>query len=324
MKPFLNTTLILTVCFLFGCTPKEQTVRFLLFSDLHADSIADGRERLQTILQAGADQQVDFFVDLGDFAQPSSANEPLREMIAQASAPVYHAIGSQDLTKADKKEFAAFYGLPASHYYFDKGPFRFVVLDSNFFLDAEGNEQTYDHGNFDVAEIRHGRFSSEQQEWLTELLKNKKPIYVILSHAPINDRISTPNKNRDLHQIIKEAMNSGTRIAAVMAGYNHSDNYQVIDRINYYQLNSASYFWTGNDFINNKRYQNSDNNDPELPNQISYDTTLYALVEINSQGTITIKGMQGEFADPDTDLEQLRKRYPFPISSSIKDRELTY
>ncbi|MDH6313328.1 Icc protein [Parabacteroides sp. PFB2-10] len=321
MKRFVYTTLTLTLCLLFGCTPEEQTVRFLLFSDLHADSIADGSERLQTILRAGADRQVDFFVDLGDIAQPSPANEPLREMLINASAPVYHAIGSQDLQKASKQEFTAFYGLKASHYYFDKGPFRFVVLDSNFFLDEEGNEQAYDHGNFDVPELRHGHFSQEQHEWLTEVLKNKKPIYVILSHAPINDRISTPNKNRDLHRIIKEAMNSGTRIAAVMAGYNHSDNYQVIDRINYWQANSASYFWTGNDFVNRRSGREPL---PEWPEQISYDTTLYAIIEINSQGTITIKGMQGGFVDPTIDREQLQKRYPFPISSSIKDRELTY
>lgn len=325
MKQLVYTLLLLTAAFLFSCQPKEQAVKFLLFTDLHHDLIPDGKERLQTIIEAAEQHNVEFMVELGDLAFAIPQNEPFRQMFDNTTIPTYHVIGNHDVDKTSKQEYVEFFQLPAAHYYFDKGPFRFVVLDSNFFIDEAGNETPYDHGNYYVKGERRDRFSEEQHRWLEDLLKNKKPIYVILSHAPINDRIAVPGKNRSMHQVIKDAMVSGTRIAAVIAGHNHSDNYQVIDRINYWQVNSASYFWAGNDFYNKERYpEEMYEKYPNLPYMVPYDTTLYAIVEIDSKGTITVKGVQGNYVKPDPDPALLKKKIDYPVSASMKDRELTF
>ena len=47
-------------------------VRFLVFTDLHADAYADAKERLEQIIQSAKKHEVDFIVSIGDLCYPTN------------------------------------------------------------------------------------------------------------------------------------------------------------------------------------------------------------------------------------------------------------
>ncbi len=321
MKKSILLCCILFLC--FSCQTHEEKVRFLVFTDLHHDLIPDAKERLQVIIEQAEKNQVDFIMDIGDFAFALPENQPIKDIVNATSLEMYHVIGNHDADKTSKQEYIDYWGLPSGHYYVDKGKFRFIILDSNFFIDKEGNEHPYDHANYFGEGLLRERFSKEQHGWLKNLL-NTDQICVIFSHGPINDGYKEVIDNKSIHEIIIDARKKGTRIAAAFAGHIHSDNYHVIDDINYLQVNSASYIWGGERFLNTERYTEELNNKyPALKYTIPYESALYAIVEIDSSGKITITGSKSKYLEPAPD-EDLLKTQPYPCSAEIRDREISF
>lgn len=320
MKKILVSLFLLSI---FGLQAQEK-IKFLLFTDLHHDLVHDSEERLKTIISRAEAEQVDCILNLGDLAFALPGNLVIKEILNATSIPKYHVIGNHDVDKTSKQEFVDFFELPAAHYSFDRGIFRFVVLDSNFIIDEEGNEQHYDHANYYIDNRKRERYSREQHQWLEELLTDPSRIYVILSHGPVNDKVTEIDKNAEIHTIIRDAHKKGIKIAAVFGGHNHSDNYHVIDGINYIQINSASYFYGGEKFSNTDRFS------PEIYKKypiykysIPYDRPLYAIIEMDNSGKLSIKGTKGEFVKPDPD-EDLLKELPYPCTPVIVDRIISY
>lgn len=308
---------------LLGATAQER-VKFVVFADLHYDLMPDGGRRLADILGAAAKQQADFVVDLGDFVPASARYDSVRRQVANAAVPVYHTLGNHDLDLTDKQTYAAYWGMPAPYYYFDRGKFRFIVLDSNFFVDKDGQTKPYDRHNYGrVGEEARNRYGEEQLGWLEKLLADTTRICVLFSHAPVNDGYAEVVQNRAVHQLLTNARNRGTRVAMVFGGHIHSDNYHCIDGIHYLQVNGASYIWGGSKFTTTARYPDAVHRAyPSLKYVIPYDRALFATVELDDKGKIRIKGTKGRYVKPEPDKALLKtKSYPCsPIISSLKLR----
>ena len=45
-----------------ACTKSEKPVKFLIVSDLHAPDVPDGKERMQAIVDAANQEEVDFII----------------------------------------------------------------------------------------------------------------------------------------------------------------------------------------------------------------------------------------------------------------------
>ena len=303
----------------------QEKVKFMLFADLHYDIMPDADERLSTILKQAAKQKADFILELGDFIPPTPQNRAWKHKLDKCGLPVYHVLGNHDIDQNNKQLYMDYWGIPSSYYYFDKGCFRFIVLDSNFFVDKDGVTKPYDKGNYGrVDESDRNKYSKEELAWLDSLLQDKTRIHVLFSHAPVNDLYSEVVLNAEIHALLVNAQKRGTQIAMIFGGHMHSDNYHLVDGIHYMQVNSASNIWGGAKFMNTDRYPADINKKyPSLRYVIPYKDPLYAVVEIDSKGDIEVHGMKSRYVPPLPDMELLKTK-PYPCSPDISTLKLTF
>ncbi|WP_455592545.1 metallophosphoesterase family protein [Bacteroides sp.] len=315
---------ILFMLTLSGVMAQEK-VKFLLFADLHYDIMPDAAERLHTILKQARKQKVDFILELGDFIPATPENREWKKEFDVCGVPVYHTLGNHDVDRVNKQAYMDYWGMPSSYYYFDRGCFRFIVLDSDFFMDKDGQVKPYDKGNYGrVSETDRNKYSEEEIAWLKYLLQDKTRIHVLFSHAPVNDGYSEVILNKEIHDVIVNARNLGTKIAMVFGGHMHSDNYHLVDGIHYMQVNSASNIWGGTKFTNTERYSEAVYKEfPSLKYVISYEDPLYAIVEISSKGMIKVEGKKSRYVRPEPDKELLKTK-PYPCSSVISTLTLKF
>lgn len=322
----MKKILLFVLCCCFSnVLMSQEKVKFLLFSDLHYEFMPDTEKRLKEILQSAEKQKVDFIFNLGDLTATPSDYAHIKDILSSTNIAVHHALGNHDMDPTDKETYMQTFGLPSSYYYFDKGPFRFIVLDSNYLIDDKGQFVDYNKANYrGLPDSRIDRYGTEQIKWLETLLKDTTQICLIFSHAPVNERYSEVSQNKDIHNIITRARDRGTRIAVVFGGHIHSDNYHLIDGINYLQVNSASYIWGGQKFLNTERYPAEIHaKHPNLKYVIPYEDVLYAVVEIDGKGEVIIKGKTSSYIKPEPDPELLKTK-PYPCSPVILDRTLHY
>lgn len=304
----------------------QDNMKFMLFADIHYDTMHDARERLQTIMDESEKNNADLILELGDFVPVhSKAGHLVKYMVKSTPVPFYHTIGNHDVDRNDKQTYIDFWEMPSSYYYFDKGKFRFIVLDSNFFRDKDGVIKPYDKGNYGrVEEEERNRFSIEQLLWLEKVLQDTTHIHLLFSHAPLNDGYDRMDQNQYIHTILVQAKKNGTRIAAVFGGHMHSDTHHTIDGIHYLQMNSASYIWGGTKFLNAERYTPEINKQfPSLRYVVPFEDPLYAIVEVDSSGKLTIKGRKSCYVKPNPDQLLLDEK-PYACSPVIEDRTFSF
>lgn len=137
----------------------------------------------------------------------------------------------------------------------------------------------------------------EELEWLKSDLEKTDKLTVIFSHQAL-DNVgggSCPNRREERTLFRKINENNGHKVIACFCGYNHMDAYMEIEGIHYFQVNSASYYWT-NDA---DHYSNG--------HMIEYKDVLYAFVTINLDlNQITIKGVKSEFLPPAPKIEDFQ------------------
>lgn len=301
---------------------SQNHLRFLIFADLHYDMMPDGDSRLETIFQAAGKNKTSFMVSMGDLAAPTDRYRFLKDKLSQSPVPIYHIIGNHDTDHSGKQAFMDFYGMEKSYYYIDKGKFRFIFLDSNHYIDNNGKTKDYYKRDY-IRSKQIDRYSPEELQWLKKTLQTSQ-ICLLFSHAPINDHYGEIINNVDIHKIITTAKSNGTAIAAVFGAHMHSDNYHVVDGIHYIQVNSASNIWGGSQFTNTERYPaEAYKQYPSLKYIIPYQDALYAIVDINSNGKIKIKGTKSSYMLPAPDPEKLKNK-PYPCSARILDRKFKY
>lgn len=318
MKSLLFLLALLTASPLFA----QNHLRFLIFADLHYDMMPDADGRLETIFQAARKKKVEFMVNMGDLAAPVSRYQPLKDKLSGSPVPVYHIIGNHDTDHSGKQAFMEFYGMEKPFYYIDKGKFRFIFLDSNYFIDKDGQTKDYHKRDY-IRSKQIDRYSPEELQWLENTLQTEQ-ICLLFSHAPVNDNYGEIINNVDIHKIITTAKAKGTDIAAVFGGHNHSDNYHIIDGIHYIQVNSASNIWGGSQFTNTERFPAEVYKQyTSLKYIIPYRDALYATVDIYSNGKVKIKGTKSSYIPPAPDPEKLKNK-PYPCSARILDRKFTY
>lgn len=318
MKPLLFLLALLTASPLFA----QNHLRFLIFADLHYDMMPDADSRLETIFQAARKNKVEFMVNMGDLAAPVSRYRPLKDKLSGSPVPIYHIIGNHDTDHSGKQAFMEFYGMEKPFYYIDKGKFRFIFLDSNYFIDKDGQTKDYHKRDY-IRSKQIDRYSPEELQWLENTLQTEQ-ICLLFSHAPVNDNYGEIINNVDIHKIITTAKAKGTDIAAVFGGHNHSDNYHIIDGIHYIQVNSASNIWGGSQFTNTERFPAEVYKQyTSLKYIIPYRDALYATVDIYSNGKVKIKGTKSSYIPPAPDPEKLKNK-PYPCSARILDRKFTY
>ena len=300
-----------------------EKVRFVLYTDLHHDLIPDRPQALREIVRAAEKNRADFLIDLGDLAFPLPKNRVIREILDSSSVPVYHVLGNHDTDCSDKRTYMDFFGMSEANYAFDLGSFRFIVLDTDYFLDREGREHPYANSNYYGQPVLN-HVGGGQVEWLRGLLADSSRIVVLFSHAPLNDRYDRVERYDPIHRLLLEARERGTRIAAVIGGHNHSDSHFEIDGIHYLQMNSVSYIWGGETFACRDHYPDSVYRKyPNLQYCVPYAVPLYAVFTIDTRGHLTLEGVEGRYLPPAPDPEKLATK-SYRCSPSQESRKLKF
>ena len=284
----------------------SKTVKFGVFADLHIPLIPDTVERLTAFLEDCRNEDVDFIVQLGDFAYPEdpvsplckdySPNEKVIPMFNNFEKPSFHVIGNHDCDTANKEEILAFWGQKHKPYYsFDMNGYHFAVLDCNY-LKIDGEYISYDHANYFA--LNKGPVSrlpyipDKQIAWLKEDLDNTPYPTILFSHQ----RLCHDLKNAaDLKKVIDNAPN---KVLMSVNGHEHMDEAEKIDGVWYYNVNSISMQWLGENFAVKERYgKEMDEIYPWLCCTVPYDKPVYAIITVDEAGA-KVRGTNANFVGP--------------------------
>lgn len=308
----------------FSCTKKEvQPVRFAIVSDLHAQDIPDGLERMKAVVDAANHENVEFLIQLGDFVRLDSAAIPYRKVWDEYAGEKYHVLGNYDLDRYTKEEYVAGLHMPGRYYSFDKGDFHFIVLDGNNLYDGK-EYKAYGRANYYVDSKMRAFMDPEQLEWLKKDLAATDKRCIIFSHQSIDTTVNNGSEVRGILEAENERCGF-QKVALAFSGHTHSNYVKEINGITYVQINSASYVWIEQPSMTEKRYPKEINDQYSLLSRsITYDKPLYGIVTLTGEGA-ELKGTKGEFMPPTPKEIGLGDTLDgFPLVSSIEDVKVKF
>jgi predicted phosphodiesterase len=296
--------------------PRNK-VKFGVITDLHHDIMHDAPERLQAFITQMQQEKADFILQLGDFCRPYDYNNPLMDIWNSFPGARYHVIGNHDTDGGfEREQVVEFWQAKGKYYSYDQNGFHFVVLDGN-----EHNPSPDRPGGY-------ARFISNTQiEWLRKDLKNTVLPTIVSCHQGLdNDSGGLENGTLVRYTLEQANANAGfQKVILVLSGHHHQDYYNHINNIHYVQINSASYQWLGDDHKRVRYSEAVDKSHPWIKYTVPYRDPLWALIEIDSRGTIGITGRKTEFVGPSPqDLKVDMAPYIYPIVPQISDRSLKF
>ena len=256
-------------------------VKFAVFTDLHYDHIHDGDERIEQFVAAVKDQELDFIIQLGDFAYPIPENQKVIDKIKTLGVPFYGMLGNHDTDRYSREDVLRFLGLENSYYGFRMGNIKFIVLDTCYV----NTEQLYPY------------VPEPELRWLERELDDDAQFYVLFSHHSMtNDFANRGVINRDeIQACIAAANQKDKKVLLYMSGHDHGEDITQIGDTVYYALNAMSYIWVGPEYEQFSYDAQIHQKYPYLKDLILYRDGLYAIVTVDELGHFTIEGIQSDY-----------------------------
>lgn len=301
---------------LFSCE-KEEKIKFAVCTDVHQDLIHDATKRLSVFVQSANEQEAEFIVQLGDFCMPFENNEPFLNVWNSFKGPKYHVLGNHDMDVSPKIVTQDFWGMEKPYYSFDQGSFHFVVLDANFYRDGE-KVVSYSNGNYFNHLEGRAYIPKNQLNWLRKDLAETDKQTVVFSHQSLEHWGGVKNRE-EVREIFAEANKESKKVIACFCGHDHEDRYAKIEGVHYIGLNSTSYAWVGSKMEYSGRFSaETEKKYSNLKYTLPYQESVFAIVEINSEGKIEIHGTVSDFIQPGPrELGSGNESYSAKITSRI-------
>ncbi len=227
-------------------------LKVCVFADLHYRpgkwTNTENTSFLEAILERAERERCDFIIHLGDFMHgvKSGAEKAHLKLYNDFKILGYHILGNHDQDGNSWRETCDAYRMPDGHYFFEKGGFRFVVLDPNYFCNEPGVSIHHENGDY----FKRAKNSTinwippHEMEWLRDAILNSSLPCVVLSHQSLERGNGAPVMNaREVCEVFNEA--NRRRPGAVrltMNGHMHCDNLRILDNILYWDVNSANYY----------------------------------------------------------------------------------
>lgn len=232
-----------------------RPIKVCVFSDIHYEkgrwTNTEDMSFLEKIMARAESERCDMLIHCGDFMHgvEKDCQKEYLKLYNDFKIPSYHVLGNHDQDQNRYRTTCDAYKMPAGHYSFDKGGFRFVVADPNYLRTNDGKFIHYENGNY----FRAGKTATtawippEEMEWLRSVIVGSPFPCVVLSHQSFERGNQDPVKNADEVRAIFNEANAkkpGT-VRVVMNGHLHNDNLRILDGILYWDVNSANYRWYG-------------------------------------------------------------------------------
>ena len=301
---------------LFSCN-NSKTIRFAVCTDVHQDLIHDATDRLEKFVESSKNKNADFIIQLGDFCMPMEKNEGFLNVWNSFEGKKYHVLGNHDMDISPKIVTQDFWGMEKLYYSYDHGNFHFIILDPNYYVDDE-QVVSYSNGNYYNHSEGRAFIPEIQLEWLKNDLAKTDKLTIVFSHQSLEHWGGVKNRE-EIYKIFKEANQDLKKVVACFCGHDHQDRIAELDGIHYFGLNSTSYAWVGSKLEYSGRFSKEvEEKYSNLKYTLPYQKSVFALVEINSKGTIKIEGIQGDFIKPGPDeLGAQNHQYSASISNRV-------
>lgn len=232
-----------------------KPLRVCVFADLHYTPgvyTNDDPAFFEKILLRAKRERCDMIIHLGDMVQ-NVAEKSVRQLVDRYNGfgiPAYHVIGNHEQDGTTHEEVLDAFGLERGYYSFDKGGFRFVILDPNYFCNEPGKFIHHSRGNYFHRSVLStiDWVPPEQMEWLRATVGESPYPCVVLAHqsferGPAGAMVQNAE---DVRRIFVEAnAKCPGRVRLVMNGHLHVDNMRILDNIAYWDVNSANMFYWG-------------------------------------------------------------------------------
>lgn len=296
-----------------------EKTSFLVFTDLHIDIMHDSILRLEKILSAAKEKNVQFIVNLGDITYPDNEflerkNITTRDakafycdrdeekkkalnMLSGCGIPVYHVLGNHEMDVCNKSTAMEYLNIEKPYYSFDKNGLHFIVLDCNFIFD----EEQYIDYEFCNYHYYHGNqvsfLSSKQIKWLEKDIMNSTGPCIIFSHQSLSDKIHGLQNREAVWELFRKVNSDKKRVVLCMNGHSHIDGMSERENIPFVNINSASNIWIGSKYQTIRYSEDIDKKYPYIKATAPYKDPLFAIVTIDNN-SIRIEGTKSEFAGP--------------------------
>ena len=286
-----------------SAAPSGKPLKVCVFSDIHYHpgvwTNTENTSFLEKIMARAERERCDMMIHLGDFMHGvrSPAQKAFLKLYNDFKIRGYHVLGNHDQDGNPYKETCEAYRMPDGHYTFDRGGFRFVIADPNYFCNEPGKFIHHGSGNY----FKRGKGSTinwippEQLEWMRATIVGSPYPCVVLSHQSFERAHGAPVMNKkDVQAIFNEAnaKKPGT-VRLVMNGHLHMDNLRVLDNILYWDVNSANYQYFAKahsrypaDYV--KTHRGS-------PHNIGWKEPLSAILTLWPNGRIKIEGSKSDW-----------------------------
>jgi hypothetical protein len=218
------------------------------------------------------------------------------ERFESAPMQAYHVLGNHEFEDSTFEQALEAYGLERGYYFFDRGGFRFIVLDLNYArVDGEAVHYTLGNSVRMPAGTALATFEERQREWFVEAVTGSPYPCVLLSHFSLerpNNRMSAAEHD-EVFALLGELNRDKRRIFMAINGHHHMDGLVVENGIAFLDLNSASYHWIS---------KPHDLFPPELREKyclvghtLIYEDPLSAIITLRDDGYIKIDGAESRF-----------------------------
>ncbi len=268
-------------------------MKFLLFADLH---YSPGRfktlewEALHTFQRHAEEAQCDMIIHAGDFCHRPLEVTDYINAYNSFHIPSYHCLGNHDMDTCSMEETVRLYNMPSDYYFFDKGGYRFVVLNTSYIKDGE-NYIPYSSSNY-FKYPEKDLIPPFELEWLRETVNSSDYPCILISHAAF-DRVNGIRNREEVLDLINEANEKKPHsVLMCINGHYHRDHLGILNGVIYYDMNAASQDWIG--VVHDCFPKEECDQILNLSRTIAFNDPLHAIVTLEGT-TVTVEGMNSSY-----------------------------
>ena len=261
----------------------NKPVQIGMIADLHHDVMHDGPQRMETFLNQMTTVKPDALIQLGDFAYPSSANQPLIDTFNQAHPQTLHVIGNHDTDDGYTfQQVVDSWEMKHRYYSHEVSGLQLIVLD--------GNERPPNHQGGYPSHI-----GPEQIEWLRGELKRLDGPIIVLCHQPLAGPWAVDNAET-IQSILGAA---DDKVILTVNGHSHIDHVVRVGNVVNLHINSASYQWVGGSYKHKSYPAAIHTTYPYIEYTCPYRDALFTTLSFDPEsGKIHIEGCESEWVGP--------------------------
>lgn len=135
----------------------------------------------------------------------------------------------------------------------------------------------------------------EQLEWLRGQLQSAPGPVIVFSHQPLAGTNAVDNA-KEVQQVLSEA---STKVLLAINGHTHIDDIVRVGGVSYWHVNSASYYWVGEQYKHPSYRPELLAKRPVLASTCPYRDALYTWLTVElPNGKLTIAGAESAWVGP--------------------------